>query len=58
LLNDALSGEGGARIVEIEWAQNLGPNVKVYGFPTGAQGTNSFMDVNGFFKGLSGTGGR
>lgn len=50
-LADALGGEGGARIVEIEWAQNMGPNVKVYGIPTGAPGTNSIMDLNGMLKG-------
>ena len=53
-LADALGGEGGARIVEIEWAQNLGPNVKVYGFPTGSPGTTSVMDVNGFMDGITG----
>jgi len=53
-LASALEGEGGARIVEIEWAQNLGPNVKVYGFPTGAPGTTSVMDVNGFMDGITG----
>jgi len=51
LLADALGGEGGGRIVEIEWAQNMGPNVKVYGIPTGAPGTNSIMDLNGMLKG-------
>lgn len=30
-------------VVSVEWAKNLGPNVKVYGVPTGAPGTNSYM---------------
>lgn len=38
-------------VAQIEWARNVGPNVKVYGFPTGAQGTTSLMDVNGVLKG-------
>ena len=53
-LAQALEGEGGERIVEIAWAENLGPNVKVYGFPTGAPGTTSVMDVNGFMDGITG----
>lgn len=43
LRNESLQGPGGDRIVELEWAKNLGPNVKVYGVPTGAPGTSSFM---------------
>lgn len=51
LRREALSGAGGAELVSIEWAHNLGPNVKVYGFPTGAPGTNSIMDLNGLMMG-------
>lgn len=47
----ALEGAGGDRMVQLEWAKNLGPNVKVYGIPTGAPGTASFMDLNGILKG-------
>jgi regulator of protease activity HflC (stomatin/prohibitin superfamily) len=50
LRREALSGAGGSELVSIEWAKNLGPNVKVYGFPTGAPGTNSFMGLNGLFE--------
>ena len=41
----------GKTYASVKWAENLGPNVKVYGFPTGAAGTASFMDLNGVFKG-------
>ena len=47
----ALSGPGGAEVVSIAWAENLGPNVKVYGFPTGAPGTTSIIDVNSVLQG-------
>lgn len=47
----ALAGAGGAELVSIAWAENLGPNVKVYGFPTGSPGTSSIMDLNGIMKG-------
>lgn len=47
----ALEGAGGERMVQLEWAKNLGPNVKVWGIPTGAPGTSSFMDLNGVLKG-------
>ncbi len=47
----AYAGEGGTELVSIAWAENLGPNVKVYGFPTGAPGTNSIMDLNGMMQG-------
>lgn len=50
-LAQALEGEGGARIVDIAWAENMGPNVKVYGVPTGSPGTSTIMDLNGVFKG-------
>jgi regulator of protease activity HflC (stomatin/prohibitin superfamily) len=43
LKNVALAGAGGDRQVSIAWAENLGPNVKVYGVPTGAPGTNTFI---------------
>ena len=51
LRREALSGKGGAEMVSIAWAENLGPNVKVYGFPTGAPGTNSIIDVNSVIQG-------
>lgn len=47
----ALAGPGGQEMVAIAWAENLGPNVKVYGFPTGAPGTNSIIDVNSVIQG-------
>lgn len=53
----ALSGAGGSELVSIEWAKQLGPNVKVYAFPTGAPGTNSIMDLNGIMQGAL-TGGK
>ena len=48
---EALSGPGGAEMVSMEWARQMGPNVKVYGFPTGAPGTTSIMDVNSVIQG-------
>lgn len=54
---EALSGAGGRELVSIEWAKNLGPNVKVYAIPTGAPGTTSLMDLNGIMQGaLTGKG--
>jgi len=41
----------GETYASVKWAEHMGPNVKVYGFPTGAQGTASLMDLNGVFKG-------
>lgn len=43
LENDALSGVGAKYIASMEWAKFMGPNVKVYGVPTGAPGTSTFM---------------
>lgn len=51
LRREALSGAGGDNLVSIEWAKNLGPNVKVYAVPTGAPGTTSMMDLNGMLEG-------
>jgi regulator of protease activity HflC (stomatin/prohibitin superfamily) len=51
LRREALAGPGGQEMVSIEWAKNMGPNVKVYGIPTGAPGTSSLMDLNGILKG-------
>jgi regulator of protease activity HflC (stomatin/prohibitin superfamily) len=51
LRREALSGAGGQELVQIEWARNLGPNVKVYGIPTGSPGTTNIMDLNGVLKG-------
>lgn len=47
----ALEGAGGERMVQLEWARQLGPNVKVYAVPTGAPGTATFMDLNSVLKG-------
>lgn len=43
LRREALSGDGGAELVSIEWARNLGPNVQFYGVPTGAEGTSTYL---------------
>lgn len=51
LLTNAYTGEGARYVAQIEWARHLGPNVKVYGVPTGAPGTNSLIDINGVLKG-------
>lgn len=51
LRREALSGRGGAEMVSIAWAENLGPNVKVYGVPTGAPGTSTLVDINSVLKG-------
>lgn len=57
LQNEAMNGPGGDKIVALKWAETLGPNVKVYGIPTGSPGTASMMDLNGIlggaFKGMS-----
>jgi regulator of protease activity HflC (stomatin/prohibitin superfamily) len=42
----------GNTYASVKWAENMGPNVKVYGFPTGAPGTASLMDLNGVFNGV------
>lgn len=57
LRREALSGAGGSELVSIEWARNLGPNIKVYGFPTGSPGSTSIMDLNGIMQGAL-TGGK
>lgn len=41
----------GKTYASVKWAENLGPNVKVWGVPTGAPGTASFIDLNGMVKG-------
>lgn len=41
----------GETYASVKWAENLGPNVKVYGVPTGAPGTASMMDLNGILSG-------
>lgn len=51
LRRQALSGAGGSELVSIEWAKQMGPNIKVYAFPTGAPGTSSIMDLNGIMQG-------
>lgn len=40
----------GKTYASVKWAENLGPNVKVYGIPTGAPGTSSIVDLNGVIK--------
>jgi regulator of protease activity HflC (stomatin/prohibitin superfamily) len=51
LRREALSGRGGAEMVSIAWAENMGPNVKIYAVPTGAPGTTSIFDMNGVIQG-------
>lgn len=41
----------GLTYASVKWAENLGPNVKVWGVPTGAPGTNTIIDLNGLVKG-------
>ena len=41
----------GETYASVKWAENLGPNVKVYGIPTGSPGTTSLMDLNGIVNG-------
>lgn len=41
----------GKTYASVKWAENLGPNVKVYGIPTGSPGTSAVMDLNGILKG-------
>lgn len=47
----ALSGAGGAELVSIEWAKNVGSKIQIYGVPTGAPGTTSIMDINKVIQG-------
>ncbi len=47
LKNEALSGPGGGVYASIEWAKQLGPNVKVLGYPLGAPGTTGLFNVDG-----------
>jgi len=42
---------GGETYANVKWAENLGPNVKVWGIPTGSPGTTNLMDLNGIVKG-------
>ena len=41
----------GATYASVQWAKNMGPNVKVYGIPTGSPGSTAVMDLNGILKG-------
>ncbi len=43
----ALSGAGSSALVSMEWARQMGPNVKVYGYPLGAPGTTGIFNVDG-----------
>lgn len=56
LLVNAYGGgaAGAAAVVGIAWAENLGPNVKVYGVPTGAPGTTTLVDLNSVLQGALG----
>lgn len=38
-------------VAQIEWARNIGPNIRIYGVPTGAPGTSSIIDLNSVIKG-------
>ena len=51
LLVSAYGSMGAEAVVGIAWAENLGPNVKVYGIPTGSPGTTSLIDMNSMLKG-------
>lgn len=42
---------GAKNLVSMEWAKQLGPNVKVWGVPTGSPGTATVMDLNGILQG-------
>ena len=41
----------GETYASVKWAEHLGPNVKVYGIPTGSPGTTNLMDLNGIVSG-------
>lgn len=41
----------GKTYASVKWAENLGPNVKVWGVPTGSPGTSTLMDLNGIIQG-------
>lgn len=41
----------GRTYASVQWAKNMGPNVKVYGIPTGSPGSSAIMDLNGILKG-------
>lgn len=56
LRREALSGSGADELVSIEWARNLGPNVQVYGVPTGAPGTSTYL-VDQALRGMVALGG-
>lgn len=45
-LRNAALGSG-ANVVAMEWARNLGPNVKVLGYPLGAPGTTGLFNIDG-----------
>lgn len=56
---EAYGSQGAQALVAVEWARNLGPNVKLYGIPTGAPGTTSLIDLNSVIKSaMSGAGGK
>ena len=47
LKQEAVAGPGGKIYASIVWAEQLGPNVKVLGYPLGAPGTNGLFNVDG-----------
>lgn len=44
----------GKTYASVKWAEHLGPNVKVWGVPTGTPGTSTLMDLNGLVQGAFG----
>ena len=51
----ALGAKGGEHLVGLAWAESISPNIKFWGVPTGAPGTQNIMDLNGVLNKL-GTG--
>ena len=43
----------GETYASVKWAESIGDNIKVYGVPTGAEGTNSIMDLTGALSGMA-----
>ena len=41
----------GSTYASVKWAESIGDKFQVFGVPTGAPGTTSFMDMNGMLKG-------
>lgn len=47
LKQEALNGAGGQYVVSMKWAEELGKNVQVLGYPLGAEGTTGLFNVDG-----------